>query len=302
VIRSTTLFLAPLGLMFGAAALGSLALFAGAVGSILLYVGCGLVLDLAARRMRITRTIDRNEILEGRPIMQRFAVQGLRWLPVQVQALGADGWRDLSEPIACVIDRPGAHVLGPTPLRLRDDLGLFTRAAAGGTPESVLVLPEPAPPAGLRRGGAEVNGDPEPDGLRPYAPGAPMSRIHWPSAARGRGLQERHFVSGRDQLPLVVVDTEGAQVVDAIARSAAGIVLALARTGGCRVLLPGDRVPITLEDVSGWPAVHRRLATLEPGGRTAPVSDPLVVRVAAVEPQERAALPPGVVPLAEWAA
>jgi uncharacterized protein (DUF58 family) len=302
VIRSLALFLAPLGLMFGAAALGSLALFACAVGAILLYVGCGLVLDLAARRLRVVRTIDRNEILEGRPIMQRFTVHGLRWLPVQVQALGADGWRNPEEPIACVIDRPGAHVLGPTPLRLRDDLGLFTRVTAGGLPESVLVLPEPLPPAGLRRGGVEINGDPEPDGLRPYAPGAPMSRIHWPSVARGSGLQQRHFISGRDQLPLVVVDTSTASVVDGIARSAAGIVLAFARSGGCRVLLPGDRMPITLEDVSGWPAVHRRLATLEPGGRAAPVSDPWVVRVADVEPRERGTLPPGVVAMAEWAA
>ena len=129
-----------------------------------------------------------------------------------------------------------------------------------------------------------------------------MSRIHWPSAARGGGLQERHFVSGRDQLPLVVVDTSSAKVVDGIARSAAGIVLALARSGGCRVLLPGDRRADTLEDVSGWPAVHRRLATLEPGGRAAPVSDPLVVRVADAEAGERGALPPGVVAMAEWAA
>ena len=78
--------------------------------------------------------------------------------------------------------------------------------------------------------------------------------------------------------------------------------LALARSGGCRVLLPGDRVPTTLEDVGGWPAMHRRLATLEPGGRAAPVSDPLVVRVADAEVAERGALPPGVVAMAEWAA
>ena len=201
------------------------------------------------------------------------------------------------------IDRPGAHVLGPTPLRLLDDLGLFSRLVLGGAPESVLVLPEPArPPAGLRRGGAEVSGDPEPDGLRPYVPGTPMSRIHWPSAARGGGVQERHFVSGRDQLPLVVVDTSSAVIADQIARDAAGIVLALARSGGCRVLLPGDRVATTLDDTAGWPALHRRLAALEPGGRAAPVNDPVVVRVADAGEAERGTLPPGVVALAEWAA
>jgi len=256
----------------------------------------------------VTRTLDRHEVLEGRPIAMHFSVRGLRGLPVQLQALDADGrWRTLDDDarrsgtIECVIDRPGAHMLGPAPLRLLDDLGLFARATAGGAPESVLVLPEPLPPQHLRRGGAEVNGDPEPDGLRPYVPGTPMSRVHWPSAARGGGLQERHFVSGRDQLPLVVVDTSTATVVDAIARQAAGIVLALARTGGCRVLLPGDRLPTTLDDLGGWPAMHRRLATLEPGGRTAPVSDRHVLRVSDGDDNERGELPPGVVPLAEWA-
>jgi uncharacterized protein (DUF58 family) len=304
VIRPGALVVAPAGLAFAAAAVGSLALFALALGLVVLYLGCLLALELAARRLRVVRTLDRQEVMEGRPITARFAVAGLRGLPVGVQALGPGGhWVELRDRLEYVIDRPGAHVFGPTPLRLRDDLGLFGRPILGGAPESVLVLPEPVPPPGdLRRGGAEVNGDPEPDGLRPYAPGAPMSRVHWPSAARGVALQERHFVSGRDQLPLVVVDTSGVAVVDGIARRAAGIVLALTRSGGCRVLLPGDRAATTLEDVAGWPAMHRRLAALEPGERATPVSDTHVFRVTEAEAPERGPLPPGVVPMAEWAA
>lgn len=302
MIRTAALVSTPLLLAFGAAALGSQALFTFALGVVLVYAACALVLAVAVRRLDVTRSIDRHEVMEGRPIALRFAVRGLRGLPVEVQALGADGrWGNVDHAVE--IDRPGAHVLGPTPLRLVDDLGLFARFTVGGAPESILVLPEPAtPPPGLRRGGAEVSGDPEPDGLRPYVPGTSMSRIHWPSAARGGGIQERHFVSGRDQLPLVVVDTSSAVTVDQIARDAAGIVLALARTGGCRVLLPGDRVATTLDDTAGWPALHRRLAALEPGGRAAPVDDPVVVRVADAGEAERGELPPGVVALAEWAA
>jgi uncharacterized protein (DUF58 family) len=309
VTRRGVLAAVPVGLLFAAATLGSLAFFALAIGVMVLYAGSASVLALAARRLRVERTLDRTEVQEGRPIVVRFAIDGLRGLPVTVEALGAGGWQELGDGLRCVVDRPGAHVVDASPLRLRDDLGLFARPVRGGRPESVLVLPEPAPPPErLRRGGSRVAGDPEPDGLRPYRPGTPISRVHWVSAARGRELQERHFVTGRDQLPLVVVDTTDADdaALDWVARSAAGIVLTLARNGGCRVLLPGDREPTIVADLGAWPALHRRLAALEPGVAPADVPDLDVVHVRATAAPEtlddRGALPPGVLPLSEWVA
>jgi uncharacterized protein (DUF58 family) len=299
--------------MLAAAALGSLALFGIALALIALYVGIVVALRLAERRLTVARTIDRGDVEEGRPVTVHFEVGGLRALPVRVEVLGPGGrWHALEHgagSVPYVIDRPGAHVLGPSPLLLRDDLGLFSRLTYGGRPESLLVLPAPAPPPGrLVAGGAMVASDPEPDGLRPYTPGTPMSRVHWASAARGGDLHERHFTSGRDHLPLVVVDTVGADgpELDWVARSAAGLVLALARAGGCRVLLPGDRVPTTLDDIGGWPAVHRRLAALEPGTAAALTAlgdrDVLHVRAAGAPAalEARGELPPGVVALGEW--
>jgi uncharacterized protein (DUF58 family) len=312
VIRSGALAIAPALLMFGAAALGSLALFGLALGLITLYVGIAIALAQAERRLTVVRTIERGDVQEGRPVTVHFEVGGLRALPVRVEVLGAGGeWHALdggAGSVPLVIDRPGAHVLGPSPLLLRDDLGFFSRLTLGGRPEPLLVLPEPAPPAGLRAGGALVASDPEPDGLRPYTPGTPMSRVHWASAARGGELHERHFTSGRDRLPLVVVDTVGAEgpELDWVARSAAGVILALARAGGCRVLLPGDRAPTTLDDLGGWPALHRRLAALEPGTPAALTAlggrDVLHVRAASAPAalEERGDLPPGVVALSEW--
>lgn len=313
MIRSGALAIAPALLMLAAAALGSLALFGLALALITLYVGIAVALARAERQLTVVRTIDRGDVQEGRPVTVRFEIGGLRALPVRVEVLGPGGeWHALeggSGSVPFVIDRPGAHVLGPSPLLLRDDLGLFSRLTLGGQPESLLVLPEPAPPpARLRAGGALVAADPEPDGLRPYTPGTPMSRVHWASAARGRELQERHFTSGRDRLPLVVVDTAGAEgaSLDWVARSAAGVVLALARAGGCRVLLPGDRVPTTLDDIGGWPALHRRLAALEPGTPAALTAlgdrDVLHVRAAGAPAtlDPRGTLPPGVIELSEW--
>jgi uncharacterized protein (DUF58 family) len=310
VIRRGVLVTTPAVLLFGAAAMGSLAFFAFAVGLLALYGAVAVVLAVAAHRLVVARTIDRTEVQEGHPILLHFQISGLRGLPVRVEALGADGaWHALDGGLRCVVDRPGAHILDASPLRLTDDLGLFSRAVRGGRPESVLVLPTPTPPPEhLRRGGSYVAGDPEPDGLRPYTPGTPISRVHWVSAARGGQLQERHFVTGRDQLPLVVVDTADADdaALDWVARSAAGIVLALARHGGCRVLLPGDREPTIVPDAGVWPAIHRRLAALEPDVPAAAVYDRDVLHVrAANAPEElddRGELPPGVLALADWVA
>jgi uncharacterized protein (DUF58 family) len=112
------------------------------------------------------------------------------------------------------------------------------------------------------------------DGLRPYRPGTPASRIHWPALARGAGLLERRLEADRDTRPLVVVDARGSApqtALDAAVRAAASLVLELARTGGCRVLLPGERRATAIEpNLIGWPQVHARLALVEGGPDTRP--------------------------------
>lgn len=314
VTRRTLLVGTPLVVGLGGAAVGSVALFALAVGLVVVALGCALLVRIAARRVRLERTVDRREVVEGRPVTATVLARGLRGLPVHVELLGPDGRWSVLPPeggrVSYVVDRPGAHVLDATPLRLRDDVGLFSRPARAGRPETLLVLPAPALPASVaRRSGADPVGDPEPDGLRPYVPGTPMSRVHWASAARGGDLQERVFVTARDRLPLVVVDTTGdggPGAMDWAARTAAGHVLGLVRSGGCRVLLPGDRRPTTVTDPqAGWTAIHRRLATLEPGAATrAPGGEErsaLLVRAGAAPADAagpRGALPPGVRSLA----
>jgi uncharacterized protein (DUF58 family) len=283
---------------------------------VLVWLGSLAVVRFAARRIVVTRTVDRHELLEQQAFTLTYAVGGVRGLPIRIDvqtAVGAWATLDPVRPtqVACVIDRPGAHVLEASIIRIRDDIGLLSRIVRAGQIEAMLVLPVPDPLAlATARRGAELKGDPEPDGLRPYVPGTTMSRIHWPSASRGGALQERHFVTAQDHLPLVVVETTGVEdgsAMDWVARTAAGHMLALASQGGCRVLLPGDRSPTTLTDVLGhWPVIHRRLAALEPG--RAPVSsaltnerDILYVRASSAPSEAlvpRTALPAGVAPLA----
>ena len=107
----------------------------------------------------------------------------------------------------------------------------------------------------------------EVDGLRPYRPGTPASRIHWPALARGAGLLERRLRSDGDTRPLVVLDNRCAghgEHLDAAVRAAASLILELARQGGCSLLLPGDRRPLDVDpDLGSWAGAHVRLALVE---------------------------------------
>jgi uncharacterized protein (DUF58 family) len=301
-------------LLLAAALLGSVALFAFALGLQALVTACLVATVIGARAVVVERAVGPAEIVEGRPVVLRFRVRGLGALPVHVEVLGGDGaWERLGRDSsrACTIERPGAHLVGPSAFRVRDDVGLFASGRrVAGEPTVVLVLPQPTgatarqiPP------GADPGGDPEPDGLQPYLRGTPAGRIHWPSVARAGEWQERRVIAAPRGMPLVVVDLSGAPAAEAIdwtLRAAAGQIHGLAQSGGCRVLLPGERHPIPVENLAeGWPAMHRRLAGLRGlVGVAAAAVGPGAIQIRAAQAPMLAAagvgsLPPEVVPLEE---
>jgi uncharacterized protein (DUF58 family) len=305
-----------IALLLTAALLGSVALFAFALGLQALVTSCLAATAIGARRVRIERTVVETEVLEGRPITLRFRVRRLGALPVHVEVRGEDGrWQRLDEDAVrrCTIERPGAHLIGASAVRVRDDLRLFASGGrAAGDPAVVLVLPAPAGDGiQVAAPGADPGGDPEPDGLQPYLRGTPAGRIHWPSVARAGEWQERRVITAPRGMPLVVVDLSGAPAdgaVDWTLRAAAGQIHGLARAGGCRVLLPGERLPIAVENVAeGWPAMHRRLAGLRGVvGRAAAAAAaaPGAIHIRAAQAPALALagsgpLPAGVVPLEE---
>jgi uncharacterized protein (DUF58 family) len=297
-------------LLLAAALLGSIALFAFALGLLVVVAGSLLATALGARRARVTRTVDQTEVVEGRPLTLRFDIAGLRGLPVHAEVRDELGkWHRIERGSAhrLTIDRPGPHLIGPSAVRVRDDLRLFSRRRKAGEPAVVLVLPAPANagPQAIPQG-ADPGGDPEPDGLQPYSRGTPVGRIHWPSVARAGEWQERRVISAPRGMPLVVVDLSGAPsdgAVDWTLRAAAGQIHGLARAGGCRVLLPGERLPIPVENVAeGWPTVHRRLASAR-GTRDAPATAPpgavhiRATQAPLLDEPPGPCLPPEVVPL-----
>jgi uncharacterized protein (DUF58 family) len=275
--RAGGLLLGAVALAVVAGALASLALFALAVGLLLVTLAAGASVALAARHLVVTRSIPQREVGEDQPVVVCLRVRGPGRLPLPVHLevqVDTDRWVPLGEGagrLRLLVGRRGPWRLEPSRLRLRDGFGIVHWPLVVGRPEPLLILPTPdlhmpIPPRPDARAG---DPDLDLDGLEPYVPGTPISRVHWPALARGAGLQQRRLTLPPGGLPLVVVetaDTGDPRAVDWAARTAAGAILRLAGTGGCRVLLPGDQVATTVTDLTAaWRGVHRRLALLQPG-------------------------------------
>jgi uncharacterized protein (DUF58 family) len=250
---------------------------------------------LATRGVRIWRELSSGRVIEGQPlhavVRLRRGVLGLPGAAVLEPLARAPisfpappsllrGDREVCVRVQARFERRGRLVLAPPALHVGDPLGLVSlRLPGSGEVEELLVLPRTesirwAP--GVRGPARQALHDgigAEPaavdvDGLRPYRPGTPASRIHWPAFARGAGLIERRVCSDGEKRPLVVLDariSEGSELLDDAVRAAASLTLALARAGGCRLLMGADRRPIPVDhDLRSWPAMHTRLALLEP--------------------------------------
>ena len=299
------------GLLLTAAALTVLAgavpapaLLPAAVGLVLVTAGAWAVTAIAVRRIAITRFVSVREAREDEAIRLRFDITGLGRLPLTLEVrTAAGGWQPLTasgESVELVVGRRGPHRLGPSPARVRDALGIFERRLSAGRTESLLILPTPDHRFASSAAAGSPAGLDEPDGLRPYTAGTPLSRIHWPALARGAGMHARRLAPASAGLPLVVVDTDGdpgRSALDWAARAAAGCILQLVHAGGCRVLLPGDRTATTVTSGAEWRAVHRRLAVLEGcPGAVIPAAPAGTLRIAAADVAARTLPPPADLP------
>jgi uncharacterized protein (DUF58 family) len=127
----------------------------------------------------------------------------------------------------------------------------------------------------------------EVDGLRPYRPGTPASRIHWAALARGAGLLERRLRAEQESRPLVVLDSrcdgDESDLLDAAVRAAASLLFELARDVGCGLLTPGSGRPLQVDQrLGGWSVAHAHLALVLvlPAAIPAPGRWPVALRVA----------------------
>lgn len=304
-------------------------LFVPGVGFFLLGTVAPTWVALSTLGASIDRRLDADRVVEGEPLeatveirRSRLGLPGgtvldpLARSPVRIDHAGSvfSRTRTVQVEVVAHFPRRGLLRLSPPRLVVSDALDLAHLVKTSDAPATdVLVLPrtEPVQWSAMRGGGravassAPTQSEPfaavDVDGLRPYRPGTPASRIHWPALARGAGLLERRLQSDGEMRPLVVLDSRGngpAEHLDAAVRAAASLVLELARRGGCGLLLPGDRRAIVIEpDLFAWSAAHARLALVEGGPRIPPPtlgggSRPGPVIYVAAAPLER--LPAGI--------
>jgi uncharacterized protein (DUF58 family) len=206
------------------------------------------------------------------PLLDRNVAIGPRW----ARRLDRAVW----------LQTPGRVRLDPARLFVCDPLGLWERRlqseaaldlvvlpridavrweGRGGEPQGQLPGARHAGAAASRRGGLAQF---EVDGLRPYRDGSPASRIHWPAVARTGEMIERRLVSGGDPRPLIVFDPRAAverDHLDRAMRATASLCVELARTGGCELLLPGERRQLIIDPaLRSWPEAHVRIAVCNP--------------------------------------
>jgi uncharacterized protein (DUF58 family) len=268
---------------------------------------------LSARPASVSRRLQVERVVEGEPFEAMIEVRrGLLGLPgvelhdpltprpvlLKVPMSLIQGSRVADVRIVTRFARRGLRRLEPPSLVVQDPLELASVTKKGeGRPQELLVLPYTervrwglgargrAPQRTEGRSHTEPMAAIDVDGLRPYRPGTPASRIHWPALARGAGLLERRLRADRDTRPLVVLDARGEhhqRQLDAAVRAAASLTVELARLGGCRLLLPGERRALAVEpDLASWPAAHARLALVQGGPDTRP---PLLSGVARLGP------------------
>jgi uncharacterized protein (DUF58 family) len=252
----------------------------------LLGAGAAAWVGLGAWGASMHRTIGARSVMEDEPLSILLEARAGR-LPLppgyvdepllDEPAALRTGRRTFRMRINASFARRGRRRLEPAVLVLRDPLGLAERMIVSGPAEEVLVLPRVfavrTTAAGGENTGAHARvlltsaAETELDGLRQHIEGAPASRIHWPSLAKGGEIMERKLVAEADSRPLVVLDPRGARTpeeLDAAVRAAASLTVHFAKRVGCALLLPGDRRATTVEpDLIAWPAAHVRLALMD---------------------------------------
>lgn len=184
----------------------------------------------AAQRLEISRAPLPGAIAVGEvlPISYRIRKRGV--LPAlqlsiedpdsgQRRRVGLRGKSDYTVTLERLMDRRGRYEIGAVDVYAEDPLGIFRRRCATLAAETITVYPRPIPVATVTLPTASAHAshhrwrlsdaDATLGDLRPYHPGDPPSRVHWPSTARAGTLMVTTPETHRPLTVWLLVDLSG---------------------------------------------------------------------------------------------
>ena len=172
-----------------------------------------------AGSVRVTRSLryvwaQVGDLLEERFVLHNQGMWPVLWAEVDDEsnlpdypsgrAVAASSWQTSGWRVSTVCKRRGLFTLGPWTVCVQDPFGLFSVTQRYEQTRSLLVvppiveLPSVILPRGVATGRAMAR-QPAVDltlnvsTTRPYAPGDPLRRIHWPSSAHHNILMSKTF-------------------------------------------------------------------------------------------------------------
>jgi uncharacterized protein (DUF58 family) len=187
---------------------------------IFLFLGAWLWARVSLRGINLKRSARSLRAQVGQIFEERFDVQSNNrlprlWLEIRDESVlpGSRGSRVLtlirghegrSYLVRTRLVQRGVYTLGPTAMTSGDIFGLFLKNTSTPPQESLLVFPAmvnimnfPSPPGllpggeALRRRTTQIT--PNAAGVREYAPGDALNRIHWLSTARRDKIMVKEF-------------------------------------------------------------------------------------------------------------
>jgi len=188
------------------------------------------IMSLIFKRTSREQRLELGKILEERVEVINQSRFRKPWLEVRDQSTfpGASSSRILSKvgrnelrnySSYSILRTRGAYKLGPTKLVAGDPFGLFEAEVEFPATNTVLVLPYivdlrwfPFPPGFLQGGRIfrqkTLEVTPHAAGVREYAAGDSLNRIHWPSTARRERLMVKEFEKDPQSDAWIMVDAQ----------------------------------------------------------------------------------------------
>ena len=260
-----------------------------------LVYGLALVLALAffwprqvIRRIRVTRHIEAGTPTVGEAFEESFTAEKTGWVPapwVEIRDMsGISGYQpgrvvSLGDPVTWThkgtYRQRGWMTFGPTRVKVQEPFGLFSREIRLNERHKILVYPRIRPmpefvmPAEQHSGDARLlqsawaDYPPETSGVRDYAEGDSLGRIHWKLSAKYGQMMSKTFEQPLTSDLLIVLDLQRSVHHGKGEESTLEYAISIAASINAQVHNQGRQVGVITNDSRGTMLTPHRAFRLE---------------------------------------